>query len=590
MILSKPELLIPVANLQKANFAIEFGADSIYAGTNQFGLRYNKNFANLKELTKISKFVHSKNKKIYITTNIFMHNQDIKSFEQSLDKILYVDPDALIVSDLGALKLILDKREKLNNINPFEVHISTQANTTNFMSALFYESLGIDRIILARELTLKEIFEIKNQLKSKKSDLKLETFVHGAMCISYSGRCLLSLYMTSPETSTPDKNKTYRDANRGMCTHPCRWEYKIIEKKRDDEVFEAIEDNGYTYIMSSKDLNLLKYIPLLILSGIDSFKVEGRMKSNHYISATTLAYRYAIDEAFSLLKYKFNKIQNLKKYNIKNNNKNDINNDKYNYDNLNIQVNRNSDTIDNKLFVEDEIIKRYINEPEEFFNDFPEWNKFYNNIYELVDNFSHRPYTTGFYFIKSRKDKALSASSNKYIEKMKYIGFSVKNLYPEIIAKDSKINSISNRLSDLKLNLSSKEREKLIKIIQNLNFYNMEQSNEDYEKRLNNSFEKNDFLENLTLFKKEIFKFYETHNKKIYIILFFAKNKFLTTNNLIILEPDNSNKNPYKKLLPENFLIYDLNLEKVEFTKHSNYYLLITDKIINELSVLLHNK
>lgn len=566
MIINKPELLSPAGNIQKANFAVKFGADAIYIGTNQFGLRYNKNFADLKEIKKISELIHEKNKKIYLTTNIFMHNTDIKSFEKNFNKIIETNPDALIVSDLGALSFLLSKRSKINNNDSFEIHISTQANTTNFLSVKFYSSLGVDRIILARELTLIEIFEIKKILQKNNLKIKIETFVHGAMCISYSGRCLLSLYMTSPETSSHDLGKLYHDANRGLCTHPCRWEYKIVEKKRNDEIFEVIEDNNYTYFMSSKDLNLLKYIPILIISGIDSFKIEGRMKSNHYLSAATLAYRYAIDYSFSLLNstfpFKSNKIK-----------RNDpVQNEKNNYDS------DNNETID----IDIETAARYIKNPDLFFNDFPKWISFYKDIYKILENFSHRPYTTGFYFIKSRKDISLSATKNKYIENLKYIGFTLYcfkfNSFNSTIANNNlslnhHYTSFLNILNNLKLNISNKEKEIIYYILQHNQYPNIDKN----------------------FFKHNSLKSFKLIIQNKFLNIFYSKNKFDTKNDLYILNskicyPDNKKIIPYLILKPDKFAIYNLNFEKIDYTKHSNFYLLLTDENIGELSILLCNK
>ncbi len=268
------ELLAPAGDLEKLKIAILYGADAVYFGGEMFGLRASaRNFA-LDEMREGVAFAHEHKKKAYLTINIFAHNNDIDRLPDYLDSIKDIPLDAVIISDPGILTIV---KEKLPDL---EIHLSTQANTTNYMSAQFWHDQGVKRIVLARELSLQEI----NKVAESTSDtLELEAFVHGAMCISYSGRCLLSNYMTN------------RDANRGACSHPCRWQYYLVEEKRPGEYIPVSEDERGTYFFNSKDLCMIEHIPEIIDSGITSLKIEGRMKSIFYAAVIVSTYRKAID-------------------------------------------------------------------------------------------------------------------------------------------------------------------------------------------------------------------------------------------------------------------------------------------------------
>lgn len=281
----KPEILAPAGNLEKLITAIDFGADAVYLGGSKLNLRaFADNFTT--EDIKIGvKYAHDRGKKVYVTLNVFPHNDDIIGIENYLKELEALKVDALIVSDPG---IIMTAREVVPNL---ELHLSTQANNVNWKSAMFWHSIGVKRIVLARELSLVEIEEIR---KNVSSSCELEAFVHGSMCMSYSGRCLLSNYMTG------------RDANRGACAQPCRYKYYLMEEKRPGEYFQVIEDDKGSYIMNSKDLCMIEHIPELVKSGIYSFKIEGRMKSSYYVAAVVKAYRQAVDTYFEDPKsYKF---------------------------------------------------------------------------------------------------------------------------------------------------------------------------------------------------------------------------------------------------------------------------------------------
>ncbi len=276
--MKKIELLAPAGDLEKLKTAIDYGADAVYCGGEMFSLRSNAGNLSIQELKEGIKYAHDRNKRLYLTVNIFAHNEDIKPFENYLEEIKNIDIDAFIVSDPGIILII-------KNIIPnAEIHLSTQANMTNYMTAKFWYEQGIKRIVLARELTFEEI---SNLIKNIPSDLELEAFVHGAMCISYSGRCLLSNFMVE------------RDANKGECAHPCRWKYHVVEEQRPGEYYPIEEDDRGTYIMNSKDLCLLKDIPTFIQSGIASAKIEGRMKSSYYVATVVRAYRKVIDDYYN---------------------------------------------------------------------------------------------------------------------------------------------------------------------------------------------------------------------------------------------------------------------------------------------------
>ncbi|GFN36032.1 peptidase U32 family protein [Tepidimicrobium xylanilyticum] len=275
--MTKPELLAPAGDLEKLKMAITYGADAVYLGGESFGLRKGaKNFS-LEEIDEGIKFAHSRGKKVYVTLNIIPHNEDLVGLEEYVENLYNLQVDGVIVSDPGVFSVI---RRTVPNL---PIHLSTQTSITNFETIMFWYNLGIKRIVLARELSLNEIKEI---IDKAPKDLEIETFVHGSMCISYSGRCLLSNYMTG------------RDANRGDCAHPCRWKYYLMEEKRPGEYFPVYEDEKGTFIMNSKDLCMIEYIPNLIKTGIKSFKIEGRVKSSYYVATVVRSYRMAIDAYF----------------------------------------------------------------------------------------------------------------------------------------------------------------------------------------------------------------------------------------------------------------------------------------------------
>ncbi|AKL95264.1 collagenase [Clostridium aceticum] len=272
--MKRVELLAPAGDLERLKVAVIYGADAIYLGGEIFGLRAAaKNFT-LEELQEGIKFAHERGVKVFVTANIIPHNEDLKALPQYLKEIEKVGVDAVIVSDPGTFSIVRE------TVPTMEVHISTQANNTNHSTVTFWHNLGAKRVVLARELSFGEIKEIRNHISD---EIELEAFVHGAMCISYSGRCLLSNYMAG------------RDANRGECAHPCRWNYYLVEEKRPGEYMPIIEDEKGTYIMNSKDLCMIEYIPELIASGINSLKIEGRMKTAYYVATIIRAYRMAID-------------------------------------------------------------------------------------------------------------------------------------------------------------------------------------------------------------------------------------------------------------------------------------------------------
>ena len=272
--MSKVELLAPAGDLEKLKTAILYGADAVYFGGEMFSLRAGAGNLNFDEMKEGLSFIHEHKKKGYLTVNIFAHNEDIEPLTEYLNKVKTLGIDGYIVSDPGIIAMIKDI------IPDAEIHLSTQANMTNYQTAKFWYQMGIKRIVLARELSFKEIKELKENIPK---DLELEAFVHGAMCISYSGRCLLSNFMIQ------------RDANHGECAHPCRWKYALVEEQRPGEYFPIEEDERGTYILNSKDLCMIQHIPELVESGISSFKIEGRMKSAFYVGTIVSAYRKAID-------------------------------------------------------------------------------------------------------------------------------------------------------------------------------------------------------------------------------------------------------------------------------------------------------
>ena len=268
------ELLAPAGDLEKLRIAIDYGADAVYCGGEQFSLRTASRNFTIEELAEGLDFAHNKGKKVYLTLNIFAHNEDLPDFYAYMDEIKDLPIDAFLISDPGILQWMRENRPDA------ELHLSTQTNTTNKLSALYWHTQGAKRIVLARERSLKEIAEIKRETPDT---LELEAFVHGAMCISYSGRCLLSNYLAG------------RDANRGACAHPCRWSYNLVEEKRPGEYYPVVEDYRGTYILNSKDLCMIQHLPALINAGVNSLKIEGRVKSVFYVATVTDAYRKAID-------------------------------------------------------------------------------------------------------------------------------------------------------------------------------------------------------------------------------------------------------------------------------------------------------
>lgn len=273
--INKPELLAPAGSLSKLKVAIDYGADAVYLGGSKLNLRaFADNFSD-EELLEGIEYAHSRGRKVYVTMNVFPHNNDLKGLEEYLVQLYEMNVDAIIVSDPG---IIMTARKVVPNL---ELHLSTQANNVNYLSAIFWHEMGVKRIVLARELSLEEIKEL---IANVPPTLEIEAFVHGAMCMAYSGRCLLSSYMVG------------RDANRGACAQPCRYKYYLVEEKRLDEPMEILEDDFGSYIMNSKDLNMIEHIPELVESGIVSLKIEGRMKSEYYVAAIVKAYREALDK------------------------------------------------------------------------------------------------------------------------------------------------------------------------------------------------------------------------------------------------------------------------------------------------------
>ncbi len=271
----KPEILAPASSLEVLKTAIRYGADAVYIGGEMYGLRAKaKNFSK-EDMKKGIAFAHEHGKKVYVTANITAHDRDLQGVEEYFKELKKIGPDALIISDPGVFTIA-------KNVCPdIDIHVSTQANNVNYMTFHFWHDLGATRVVTARELSLKEIADIDQHIPE---ELEIETFVHGAMCISYSGRCLLSNYFTG------------RDANLGACTHPCRWKYHIVEETRPGEYLPVEENERGTYIFNSKDLCMIEHIPDLVEAGIDSFKIEGRMKTALYVAVVVRAYRQALDD------------------------------------------------------------------------------------------------------------------------------------------------------------------------------------------------------------------------------------------------------------------------------------------------------
>lgn len=271
----KPELLIPASSLEVLKIAVMFGADAVYIGGEAFGLRAKaKNFSK-EEMKEGIAFAHEHGVKVYVTANILAHNEDLKGVREYFEELREIKPDALIIADPGVFQIAKEVCPEI------ERHVSTQANNTNFGTYMFWYGLGAKRVVSARELSMAEIKEIRANIPD---DLEIETFIHGAMCISYSGRCLLSNYFTG------------RDANQGACTHPCRWKYAVVEEKRPNEYLPVYENERGTYIFNSKDLCMIEHIPDILDAGIDSLKIEGRMKTALYVATVARTYRKAIDD------------------------------------------------------------------------------------------------------------------------------------------------------------------------------------------------------------------------------------------------------------------------------------------------------
>ena len=283
---NRAELLVPASSLEVLKTAVIFGADAVYIGGEAFGLRANaKNFSKEDMIAGIA-FAHERGVKVYVTANILAHNGDLEGARQYFTELKEVKPDALIISDPGMFMIVKEVCPEI------EIHISTQANNTNYQTYQFWWKQGAQRVVSARELSLAEIKEIRANIPE---DMEIESFIHGAMCISYSGRCLLSNYFTG------------RDANQGACTHPCRWKYAVVEEKRPGEYFPVYENERGTYIFNSKDLCMIEYIPEICEAGIDSLKIEGRMKTALYVATVARTYRKAVDDYYeSVGKYRAN--------------------------------------------------------------------------------------------------------------------------------------------------------------------------------------------------------------------------------------------------------------------------------------------
>ncbi len=276
--MKKPELLAPGGSLEKLKIAIMYGADAVYVGGEAFSLRVAAENFSVEEMKEGIEFAHEHGKKVYLTANILPHNEDIDDFKNFIDEIRPLGFDAVLIADLGMFDMIREYAPEI------PIHVSTQANNVNYRSACMWHKMGAKRVVLAREMSFPEIEEIR---KRTPDDLELEAFVHGAMCVSYSGRCLLSNYMTN------------RDANQGACSHPCRWNYSLVEETRPGEYMDVFENERGTFIFNSKDLCMIRHIPELVKSGISSFKIEGRVKTSYYTATIIKAYREEIDKYFA---------------------------------------------------------------------------------------------------------------------------------------------------------------------------------------------------------------------------------------------------------------------------------------------------
>ena len=271
--MKKPEVLAPAGNLEKLKFAVDFGADAVYLGGKVFNLRAKAGNFTLEEMAEGIEYAHRKGRKVYVTLNAFARNKDFKQLEAFVKEVKELKPDAFIVSDLGVLATLKEIAPEI------DIHISTQANVTNYRAVKVFKELGASRVVVARELSVEEIKEIKEKVP----DVEVEVFVHGAMCMAYSGRCLLSNYLS------------YRNSNQGACSQSCRWKYYLVEEKRPGEFIPIEEDEHGTYIFNSKDLCALPLLDELVEAGVDSLKIEGRMKSSYYDAVTTSVYRRAVD-------------------------------------------------------------------------------------------------------------------------------------------------------------------------------------------------------------------------------------------------------------------------------------------------------
>lgn len=284
--MNKPELLAPGGSLEKLKTAIDYGADAVYIGGEAFSLRIAAENFSLDEMKEGIEYAHARGKKVYLTANIIPHNDDLAEFEEYIKEIRPLGFDAVLIADLGLFGMMRELAPEI------PIHVSTQANNTNYKTAIMWHKMGAERVVLGREMSFKEIAEFRKNIPD---DLELEAFVHGAMCISYSGRCLLSNYMTG------------RDSNQGACAHPCRWNYSLVEEKRPGEYFKVEETDRGTFIFNSKDLCTIEHIPELIESGITSLKIEGRVKTAFYVATVVGAYRREIDRYFEDPEnYKFN--------------------------------------------------------------------------------------------------------------------------------------------------------------------------------------------------------------------------------------------------------------------------------------------
>ncbi len=276
--MKKIELLAPAGDLEKLKISVDYGADAVYFGGGGFSLRAGASDFTHEEMAEGAEYAHSRGRKVYMTVNIFAHNEDIGKLPDYLSSISDIPVDAFIISDPGVLAVFREAAPEA------ELHLSTQANTTNYMAAKFWYDQGVKRIVTARELSFDELRQFKAAIPH---DMEIEAFVHGAMCISYSGRCLMSNFMAS------------RDANRGACAHPCRWNYALMEEKRPGEYFPVYEDGRGSYVFNSRDLCMIEHIPEIIESGIDSAKIEGRMKTIFYAATVIRVYREAIDSYYA---------------------------------------------------------------------------------------------------------------------------------------------------------------------------------------------------------------------------------------------------------------------------------------------------